>query len=94
MTDLPTIQRLLGFTVQGVAFVPCPHEGCFYNADRSLAVAMLTDGTPDTYNGEPNVILVTDCARCGNAPADPSGFYPELCPPCNEVTYGQELADD
>lgn len=34
------------------------------------------------------------CARCQDAPVDPDGFYPELCPTCNEVEYGEELAPE
>ena len=33
------------------------------------------------------------CALCPNR-RDPHGFYPELCPTCNENEYGNELTGD
>lgn len=38
------------------------------------------------YHGKP-------CALCPS-PADPNGFYPDLCPTCTEVEYGNELTGD
>lgn len=31
------------------------------------------------------------CAKCQDAPANPSSFYPELCPTCDDIAYGEDL---
>jgi hypothetical protein len=55
------------FRYNGVDFLPLESQGAYFGVDHSdtgkaylVCVGMLVDGTPDTHEGEPNVVEVSN----------------------------------